>query len=290
MDKLGELFSWDCDKVSVDRTELKLALRGMHLPLSPPQRRRGTSLKAILSQFVHDGSLVRVGETNRYICYAIVEELRDLAIGEYRGRTVDAVTYWKKTDRVQFRKNLWLAPIIRKAMQERNSLMTGREIGQSISALLPKRAYGLKIRQHGGTYFVPERGWYVLDRLERIFAKVKATPKPIQLIRIDVLDTKQNRKATKAVAEAALTKQINDQTLSLIMFLRSDRKTMVRKTAVTARVKTLKRLLRTIELYESLLHTKRLHKARGAYKLLRKLVLQLEHIRIAKEAAQCQVS
>lgn len=287
LNKLGEIFSWDCDKVSVDREELKLALRGKHLPILPPQRKQGTSLKNVLSMFVHDGSLIRVGETNRFVCYAIVEELRDLAIGEYRGRTIDAVTYWKKTDRVQFRRNLWLEPIIRKAMQERNSVMTGQEIGLSIGKILPKRAYGVKIRRHGGTYFVPEKGWLVLDRIQQVFAKVKATPHPVRLVRFDVFDTKQNRKMIRNVADIALTKQINDQIISLVMFLRSDRKTMVRKNAVTVRVNTLKRLLKTIELYESLLQIKRLYSARASYKTLRKLVLRLQHIRIAREAARC---
>jgi len=169
-------------------------------------------------------------------------------------------------------------------MQERNNLMTGQEIGLSIGKLLPRLAYGIKIRQHGGTYFIPEKGWYVLDRLERVFSKVEATPHPVRLVRFNVLDTKQNRRAIRDIVEVDLTKQINDQIISLVLFLRSDRKTMVRKSAVTKRVNVLKRILKTIELYESLLQIKRLNKTRTSYKTLRKLVLRLQHIRIAKEA------
>jgi len=261
---MGEVVSWSAISNSMQRSDFLALMKAQSLPVVLPPRDRVRVVERALRGYLQDGKLVQLGTDKWRIAYAIVEEVKDLHDAAWRAKMTEAITYWKKTGKVTFKRgaNHDLVPLIQQAITDSENLVFTADIGRAVGATL-RRAGGVQIASAGGTWFVPQGARNVVDSLAYVVNRVAEQPNnDIVLFRFAVPRNKRNIRNIRALAERVISNMVNEASLESLMMLRG-RQRAVRKEAVTRRIERSKEFSRRIVLFEDMLGV-RLVKQRDA--------------------------
>jgi hypothetical protein len=184
---VGQIVTWTIRNCFVERIALLAALEKVGIKAHVKETRPSTYLRRAIAQAYTDKVIRKIGEDERSIAYALVNETKNLQLNSYTGRTEEAIKLHKQSGEIEFAHNSGQLRVIREAIHKNQGGLLSAEIGAVCKYVVTTMCDGISLRDTGGVYFVPESRMELLDKLEQALATVIPQGSTARLHRLRVI-------------------------------------------------------------------------------------------------------
>lgn len=251
--QFGEVVAWSV-RDYVSRAKLSDALKKENIGVCVKRTDKRTYLKRALNECIGNGVLREIGEDDKKIAYAIVEEDTDVSTASWLGSMREAVVMDKETGEISVRnegkKSTFLESILR-AMGRNEGGLIAAEIGMTIRRVIERYCDAVSLRDTGGVYFIPAKNSGILDKLCNALQEVESRPGAIRLRRFSVARTSNSEESIQelvAFTVSTTARRVQNEA----NYLLADLKT--RPSSFKTRIKTLASAADSLRAYEALLN------------------------------------
>lgn len=167
----GAVVTWNIRNAFVSKTAIaESILKQTGIEVTMPNRGIGEYLRRALVQAEKDNLIRKVGEDDKEVGFAVVNERRNLEAAYYEARPETLVILDKETgnlsttafmgDRVE-----WIEAL-QNAIREGEGGLISNEVGGILKNIITDQLDGIPLRDTGGAYFVPAIHEETLTKLE----------------------------------------------------------------------------------------------------------------------------
>lgn len=251
--QFGEVVAWSV-RDYVSRAKLSDALKKENIGICVKRTDKRTYLKRALNECIGNGVLREIGEDDKKIAYAIVEEDTDVSTASWLGSMREAVVMDKETGEISVRnegkKSPFLDSILR-AMGRNEGGLIAAEIGMTIRRVIERYCDAVSLRDTGGVYFIPAKNSGILDKLCNALQEVESRRGAIRLRRFSVARTNNSEESIQelvALTVSTTARRVQNEANDLLADLKT------RPSSFKTRIKTLASAADSLRAYEALLN------------------------------------